>query len=176
MQLDGLTTPEQIDTKVKDFCKSISKVAPTYINVSPELWCRQSCCEMNVEKLIEQIGGEKVFGYKIWYMPKSYIEAERHVIHKLGDVYRDPTFNTDGEEKILFVPDGDQGLGYEGRRMKIRHGFTNQARRFVERVNLGEAIGNLQRLSNEESWQRMISYEDWLAGRRQPNMWVESAG
>ncbi len=56
---------------------------------------------MNVDKLIEGLGGEKVLGYKIWYLPKSYIEAERHVVHKLGDVFRDPTFNADGEDRIL---------------------------------------------------------------------------
>ena len=176
MQLDGLTTPEKIDTKVRDFCKSISKSTPIYVEVSPELWCRQSCCEMNVEKLIEEIGGEKVFGYKIWYLPKSYIEAERHVIHKLDDMYRDPTFNTDGESRILFVADNDQEVGYEGRAMKIRQGFTNQARRFVELANHGEASGKHQRLDNEKSWQKMISYEDWLAGKRHPNMWPESTG
>jgi hypothetical protein len=63
---------------------------------------------MNVDKLIEGRGGEKVLGYKIWYLPKSYIEAERHVVHKLGDVFRDPTFNADGEDRILFVADDDQ--------------------------------------------------------------------
>ena len=176
MELDGLTTPSQIDTKVQKFCKSISKGAPMFVDVTPELWCRQSCCEMNVDKLIEGLGGEKVFGYKIWYLPKSYIEAERHVVHKLGDAFRDPTFNTDGEDRVLFVADDDQGIGYMGRPMKIRLGFTNKARRFAEMANARESSGRIQRLDSEQSWQRMITYEDWLKGKRQANMWLEHFG
>lgn len=176
MELDGLTTPGQIDAKVRDFCKSISKGAPIFVDVIPELWCRQSCCEMNVDKLIEGRGGEKVLGYKIWYLPKSYIEAERHVVHKLGDVFRDPTFNADGEDRILFVADDDQRGGYMGRPMKIRRGFTNQARRFVEVSIAHESSSRIQQLDNDQSWKRMITYADWLNGKRQANMWIEQIG
>lgn len=176
MELNGLTTPVQIDTKVRDFCKSISRVMPIFIDVTPEPWCRQSCCEMNVEKLIEDIGGEKIFGYKIWYLQKSYIEAERHVVHKIDGVFRDPTFNTDGEDRILFVADDDQEIGYWGRPMKIRRGFTNQARRFVETSNAFEASGRIQQMDNEQSWQRMITYADWLSGKRQSNLLINNFG
>lgn len=35
MELDGLTTPGQIDAKVRDFCKSISKGRPYSLMLSP---------------------------------------------------------------------------------------------------------------------------------------------
>ena len=74
MQLDpkSLTTPSKIDQKVSSFCRKLSSSTPVFIEVTPEIWCRQSCCEMNVEKLIEQLGGKKVHGYKIWYVKGKY--------------------------------------------------------------------------------------------------------
>lgn len=173
MQLDGntLTTPESIDQKVGSFCRSLSSETPVYVEVRPKPWCRQSCCEMNVDRLIEEDGGEKVIGYKIWYTKGKYIEAERHVVWKKDGALIDPTFNTDGEEKVLFLPDANAAKGYEDRPIKVRKGFTQKARLLVKQLD--ENDRNVVRMSNEESWERMLSYEDWLAGNRMPNMWRE---
>lgn len=173
MQLDGtsLTTPEAIDQKVASFCRKLSNAAPVFVDVKPENWCRQSCCEMNVEKLIEQSGGKKVIGYKIWYKKNKYIEAERHVIYEYGDALRDLTFNTDGETKILFVPDSHMTKGYEDRPMKIREGYSQRARILARQMD--ERDKRTVRMSNDESWQTMLTYEDWLAGERMPNMWPQ---
>ena len=171
MQLDGLTTPEKIDQKVASFCRRLSNESPFYVNVEPELWSRQSTCEMNVQKLIEQIGGSKAIGYKIWYIKNKYIEAERHVIHSQEGVYRDPTFNTDGEMTVLFVPDSNPATLYDARPMKVREGLTQRARQFAALANHQEKFA--VQLSNEDSWNRMLTYERWLAGERMANMWVE---
>jgi hypothetical protein len=174
MQLDGssLTTPETIDQKVASFCRRLSSAAPIFIEVTPESWCRQSCCEMNVEKLIEQQGGEKVIGYKIWYKKNKYIEAERHVIYKNESEYRDLTFNTDGETRILFVPDSDTSKDYEGRPMKIREGFSQRSRMLAKQLD--ERDKHAVRMSNEESWEKMLTFEKWQAGDRMPNMWLQA--
>lgn len=172
MNLEGLTTPEKMDQKVASFCRRLSARSPTYVKVEPELWCRQSTCEMNVQKLVEQIGGIKITGYKIWYLKNKYIEAERHVVHECDGSLRDPTFNTDGETVILFVPDQDPATLYDDRPMKIREGFTQRARQFVRMKNEEEKFA--VRLSNEESWNRMLTYEDWLKGERMANMWLET--
>ncbi len=171
MQLTGLTTPEKIDPKVYLFCSGLSITTPLYVSVEPELWCRQSTCEMNVQKLIVQIGGTPVNGYKVWYLKNKYIEAERHVIHKSGDTFRDPTFNVDGETRILFVPDKSTDTSYDDRPMKIRKGFTQRARLFAQSKDQEEKFA--VHLSNEESWDRMLTYERWLAGERMSNMWAE---
>lgn len=173
MQLDGLTTPEKIDQKVASFCRRLSSQAPFYVNVEPELWSRQSTCEMNVLKLMEKIGGSPVLGYKIWYLKNKYIEAERHVIHFLHGAYRDPTFNTDGEMTVLFVPDKNSTTAYDDRPMKVREGFTQRARQFVAIKDQEETFA--VQLSNEDSWDRMLTYERWLAGERMANMWMEPA-
>lgn len=133
MQLDGniLTTPESIDQKVGSFCRSLSNETPVYVEVRPKPWCRQSCCEMNVGRLIEEDGGKKV----------------------------------------LFLPDDNAAKGYEDRPMKVRKGFTQKARLLVKQLD--ENDRNVVRMSNEKSWERMLSYEDWLAGNRMPNMWRE---
>lgn len=171
MQLDGLTTPEKIDQKVASFCRRLSSQASFFVNVEPELWSRQSTCEMNVQKLIEQIGGLQVIGYKIWYVKNKYIEAERHVIHLLNGAYRDPTFNTDGEMTVLFVPDKNPKTPYVARPMKVREGFTQRARQFVVVKDQQDKLA--VQLSNEDSWDRMLTYERWLAGERMANMWLE---
>ena len=172
MQLDpkSLTTPSKIDQKVSSFCRKLSSATPVFIEVTPEIWCRQSCCEMNVEKLIEQLGGKKVHGYKIWYVKGKYIEAERHTVYEHEGILRDPTFNVDGEQKILFVRDYKDTKGYDDRPLKIREGFTQKARLLANQLN--ERDTGVITLSKEESWDVMPSYEDWLAGSRQPNMWA----
>ncbi|MCA6215076.1 hypothetical protein KGA65_00855 [Ideonella sp. B7] len=123
---------------------------------------------MNVDQLIQTGGGEKLFGYKIWYVKDKFIEAERHVVHKSDDVMRDPTFNADGESKILFVPDADQSVGYEGRPLKIRHGISLTGKRFAEQANATDQF--IHRMSDEESWANMPTYEDWLSGNRMPSI------
>lgn len=91
-----LTTPEKVDKHVASFCRRLSQKDPIFVNVEPELWCKQSNCEMNVDKFITEHGGDKVIGYKIWYLRGKFIEAERHVIYCQDGQYKDLTFNTDG--------------------------------------------------------------------------------
>tara|TARA_B100000446_G_scaffold169466_1_gene175187 strand:+ start:27343 stop:27774 length:432 start_codon:yes stop_codon:yes gene_type:complete len=138
------------------------------VDVLSEPWCRQSCCEINVDKYIEEHGGDKIIGYKVWYLRNKFIEAERHVIYKSGDSYRDLTFNTDGEEIILFVPDSNPSQGYDDRPLKIRKGITQKARYLVKAMELQDA--STVQMSNEESWNTMPTYEDWLKGKRVPNL------
>lgn len=101
------TTPKEIDTDVLHFIQNICKKAtPQFIPVIPESWARLNCCDYNVENKIKHDKGKAVFGYKIWYNPKIYIEAEPHVIweSETGEL-SDPTFNKDLEDTILFFAD-----------------------------------------------------------------------
>ncbi|NMP30598.1 hypothetical protein HII17_03400 [Thalassotalea sp. M1531] len=173
MHFDGktLTTPPKIDQKVASFCRKLSTQSPVFLDVKPELWSRQCTCEMNVEKYIEEHGGEKLFGFKIWYIKNKYIEAERHVVLKNDSELIDLTFNTDGETKILFVPDASND--FDSKPPKFRQGFTVKAKKFAEFQNLQDK--NIERMSNEESWDNMLTYEQWLAGDRMTNMWVKNS-
>lgn len=164
---EDLTTPESIDQHVASFCRSLSTEYPVYIDVKPELWCKQSNCEMNVDKYIEQNGGEKVIGYKIWYIKRKYIEAERHVVYRKDGEYRDLTFNTDGETLILFVPDSKK-IAYDEKPLKTRMGLTQKTRLLVKQVDFQET--GIRQMSQEDSWNTMPSYEDWLKGARMSNL------
>ena len=162
--LSGLTTPKRVDKNVEAFCRSLSKIQPQYIDVTPEPWCRQSCCEMNVDRFMQSTGGEKVVGYKLWYLEGKYIEAERHVVHRNEGSLRDLTFNSDGETRILFVPDADSTTGYEERALKVRRGFSLAGKRFAELANGTDHL--IRRMSDEESWETMLTYEEWCTGKR----------
>jgi len=164
---ENLTTPESIDQHVASFCRTLSSEPPVYIDVEPELWCKQSNCEMNVDKYIEQNSGEKIIGYKIWYIKRKYIEAERHVVYRKDDVYKDLTFNTDGESIILFVPDSEK-ITYDEKPLKTRMGLTQKTRHLAKQYDLLET--GIRQMSQEDSWNIMPSYEDWLKGTRMANL------
>ncbi|APO98907.1 hypothetical protein BJD13_07325 [Xanthomonas perforans] len=118
---------------------------------------------MNVDKFISANSGEKVIGYKIWYLPESYIEAERHAILRCDGELRDLTFNADGETSILFVPDA-QMVGFDARRPKVRVGLTGPARRAAQVFDAQDR--RIAKASVEDSWNMMLTYEQWLAGER----------
>ena len=167
LNFEDLTTPESIDQHVASFCRSLSTENAIYIDVEPELWCKQSNCEMNVDKYIEQNRGEKVIGHKIWYIKRKYIEAERHVVYRKDVVYKDLTFNTDGETIILFVPDSKK-ITYDEKPLKTRMGLTQRAKLLAKQHDLQET--SFRQMSQEDSWNAMPSYEDWLKGTRMPNL------
>ena len=76
-----LTTPLKIDKKVMQFCRKISpNESPIFLENQPLSWSRLNYCNKNVEKMIQLSNGSMVLGYKIWYVPEIYIEAERHAI------------------------------------------------------------------------------------------------
>ncbi|EGR0694186.1 hypothetical protein E2K20_25985 [Vibrio parahaemolyticus] len=165
----NLTTPKKLDKHVLSFCRSLSNQAPVFLDVQPELWCRQSNCEMNVDKYIEENGGNKVIGYKVWYTRNKYIEAERHVVYQNVDgSLIDLTFNTDGEETVLFLADDSNGYTYDDRPLKERKGLTVKARHLVDAMDLQDQT--IQQMSPEESWESMPTYEQWLNGVRSPNL------
>lgn len=56
---------------------TLSAMSPIFLDCKPEAWSRQSCCEMNVARYIEDHGGRMICGYRIWYNEPLYIEAER---------------------------------------------------------------------------------------------------
>jgi len=166
-----LTTPDAIDDNVRDFCSSTSTQAPFFLEVRPELWCRQSNCNQNVRRYIEINGGEIICGYKIWYNKNRYIEAERHAVWRKGDEYRDITFNADGETKILFLPDipekqGELELGPD----RIRFAITEQAKEQVKIQEMIEKQVPVEKMTEEDSWNAMISYEEWLKGKRMSSL------
>ncbi|EGR0935570.1 hypothetical protein EIB86_23745 [Vibrio parahaemolyticus] len=163
-----LTTPKEIDSNVVEFCKGISEAEPIFLDVTPEDWCRELCCDLNVIEYIKLNGGRILCGYKIWYHEPSYIEAERHAVWEsdTGDI-RDITFNSGGEERIVFIADIKENQdSLDKNKQKIRCGLTDNARELIsfhEQIEAFSPVPN--KMSNEDAWSRMMTYAEWKAGK-----------
>ncbi|QDV61069.1 hypothetical protein [Crateriforma conspicua] len=171
-----LTTPRMIDEHVKVFCEAINpNTAPTFLEIDPEEWSRQSCCDLNVKHYLEKHGGGvMVCGYKIWYRTKLYIEAERHAVLRTDDgTLRDLTFAADGETRILFLPDiPDRSHNLSDNRDKIRHAVDHRVKSLAESLDRRDAKNPIQKLSDDESWATMLTFADWKSGERQASVWL----
>lgn len=162
-----LTTPKNIDQNITEFCKKHCGNVPFYINVKPELWSRQSCCDLNVKEYIKHNGGEIICGFKIWYNEPHYIEAERHAVWLKDGEYLDVTFNADGEDKILFVVDKPEFTkSLDSNDVKFRWGGTQRVKNIIMIQELAEQRSNFIKMSDEECWDTMLTYEQWLNGKR----------
>ena len=168
-----LTAPTSINHDIKTFCKKISDFQPFFINIEPELWSRQSCCNLNIDEYIKMNGGKIVCGYKIWYNKPKYMEAERHAIWLKNGVYKDISFNADGEDKILFIPDIlEKQNTLEENKSKIRWGKDSRTRQLIKAQETMESIMPIPQMSNEECWNTMLTYEQWNAGERMSNIQI----
>lgn len=166
-----LTTPREINKDLLDFCATISDSPPFFVESKPEPWSRQACCERNVHEYIRLHGGEIVCGYRIWYHEPHYIEAERHAIWRNGEEVRDVTFGADGEAQFLFVQDTPARQSrLDDNALRIRWSKDYQTKRLVNIQEEIEGRMRVQRMSEEESWNTMPSYEEWLAGKRMPGL------
>jgi len=166
-----LTTPREINKDILDFCATISDCAPVFVESRPELWSRQACCEQNVHEYIRLHGGEIVCGYRIWYHEPNYIEAERHAIWRSGEEVRDVTFGADGEARFLFIADTiSRQSRLDDNVLRIRWSKNHQTKRLVKIQEELESHMTVKRMSDDESWNTMPSYEEWLAGKRMPSL------
>jgi hypothetical protein len=167
--LNGLTTPQEISGTVLEFCRSLSNQDPFFIQCEPESWSRLGCCDTNVEKYIENVGrGKAVFGYRIWSSGANYVEAESHTIWCDGAAVRDVSFSNEGESRILFVPVDSTFSGtFDDVPKKIRKAFGKRNNENLRAINDYESrYVNRQQMSRDEAWETMLTYEQWLTGKR----------
>lgn len=158
----NLSTPKIIDSDVTSFCKYLGNAnKPYYLNTEPFHWSRVNCCDLNVKKIVKEQGGKIVFGFKIWSIPKLYIEASLHAIweNSNGELI-DITPNEDREETVLFLPEprlNSVRLKREGEKPRLALKET-----LVEYVDLlikqQLTIGCLYP-SDEDIWKNNISYK-----------------
>lgn len=169
-----LTTPKGINDDIRKFCRKISKNEPIFIAVTPEPWSRQSCCDSNVAEYIKHHGGKVVCGYKLWGHAPVYLEGERHAVWFKDGEFRDISFNADGETLILFVPDEEEKQKeLESNDLRKRWGKDSVTKQLIKIVEQGERRMLKRTLSKEESWQKMLTYEQWLSGERMPSLFEE---
>lgn len=160
--LNPPTTPRHIDPAVKSFCKSINpKIDPFILATTPEDWSRADCCHLNVQHYIRLNGETMVCGYRIWYLEKCYIEAERHAVWRSDyGSYRDVSFNVDGETSIVFVPDipaNQNGLGEN--ELTVVHFVDSRLEQF--RPMLEQRARNTVTMPDDMAWQTCQTYADY---------------
>jgi hypothetical protein len=162
--IDALTTPTFIDEKVVQFASQLSDQSPQMLTCEPELWSRESCCDLNVQKYIKEHGGKMLCGYRIWYTAPRYIEGERHAVWTDGEKIRDVSFSASGETQTVFVPDD---LGFDAAPGKVRHVFEEEDKAaLVAHEKLADAMARLMpKPSASQSWNQARTYESWLASQ-----------
>lgn len=165
--LARLTTPGVIDDKVKLFAQELSDKAPIFLDCQPESWSRQSCCNLNVAEYIKIHSGQMLCGYRIWYTEQRYIEGERHAVWTDGIDIRDVSFADTGETKIVFVPDGK---GFDGAPAKVRCAFEEADKEALAAYEGVMSLASITTMPDEQVWNMYPTYEDWLAGKRMPNL------
>ena len=169
--IKNLKTPDSLTDDVRKFCKTLSDQRPFYLSCEPEPWSRQSCCDTNVEEYIKIHGGTAMYGHRIWFNNPVYIEAESHAIWKDGNAVRDVSFVDSGDKRTLFVPAHSSFRGvFDELPEKIRHAFATRDLKLVRALNKMEASIPYTQMSREEVWATMLTYEQWMAGSRMPNM------
>jgi len=171
---DPLTTPDELNEQVLTFAAELGVGAPIYLECQPELWSRQSMCNVNVEKFIETHGGEMLCGYRVWYTHPIYIEAERHAVWIKDNTIRDVSFADTGETRTLFFPDADPHVSprksFDDAPKKIRRAFSVTHQRALKFHEEWESSRIIREMAVEQAWANMLTYEQWLAGRRMRNL------
>jgi hypothetical protein len=166
-----LTAPIELNDDIRAFCRTISDLEPFFLDVEPEPWSRQSCCNLNVQEYIKRHGGRMICGYKIWYHPPKYIEAERHAIWEKDGEYRDLAFNADGEDRILFLPDSvEKQSAMKLNNRRFRWGKDVLTRRLIEIQESSERGTLIKQVSDDIAWDTMLTYEAWQKGERMKNV------
>lgn len=166
---NNLTTPPRIDINTRNFCTKISPhQTPVFLTVKAPNWSRLNYCNKNVERMIELNGGEMVLGYKIWYISKLYIEAERHAIWKnIDGELVDITFNINGENTILFLPAPTMKTIIVQAYKKPREVFHPRLQNIIKLQIRNETIQSQYFSYHFDNswagWEKAMSYETWCS-------------
>lgn len=98
---------------------------PDYVTVASEGECSPGCCFQNVTEMVRKHGGSVQHGWSMREQPALFVEAAFHAVWRGVDgTLLDVTSRTDGQTKILFLPDSKRtwkGTLVEPRRLFL-HG------------------------------------------------------
>lgn len=134
------TTPIRVTDKIMELCSGIVLDAvPEYVPVAVQEWSRPRECFPNVERMVQEHGGQQINGWAIWQWANILVEAEAHSVwQSLEGELIDITPHDNGETEILFLPDA--GMVYSGLSMgNVRLAITDSPLA-AELVDLGNKI------------------------------------
>lgn len=161
------TTPAKITGKIMELCSGIvPDVQPEYVSVKVQEWSRLHECFLNVERMIQEQGGQQVNSWAIWQWANILVEAEAHSVWrnpegKLIDI----TPHDNGEREILFLHDAS--MVYSGQSVgNVRLAITGSPL-VAELVDLGNKIDAVMcsytpgtEIPLSELWHRLLLLKD----------------
>lgn len=127
------TTPSHVTPEILVFCKDLDPTqTPVYVDVRPLRGAIPNDCFFNVEDEVNARGGTVQYGWIIWELPHIILNAEFHAVLTRNGEMVDITPKSDGEARILFLPDTLRR--YERRVVpSIRRGLCPEGERY-ERI------------------------------------------
>lgn len=101
------TTPIRVTDKIMELCSGIVPDAkPEYVSVEAQEWSLPSECFPNVERMVQEHGGQQVNGWAIWQWANVLVEAEAHSVWRSPEGQLiDITPHVYEEREILFLRD-----------------------------------------------------------------------
>lgn len=108
------TTPLRVTDKIMELCSGIvPDVKPEYIPVAVQEWSLLNECFPNMERMVQEQGGQQVNGWAVWQWANILVEVEAHSVwqNPEGELI-DITPHVNGENEILFLRDDD--MVYKG--------------------------------------------------------------
>lgn len=74
-------TPRELTPAIRALCSELAADSePAYLDVSPAEGARDLDCFPVVEAHVRNVGGDVVYGWRIWELPWTYIGAEFHAV------------------------------------------------------------------------------------------------
>jgi hypothetical protein len=131
--------PEKVTSPVKRLCNRIApNKQPHYVKLLVEPGAIINDCFTNIESKIQRDGGSVQYGWAIWYLPGTLMEAEFHAVwlSPEGEPI-DITPQSIPCTKILFLP--DHRRKYTGRQVDNIRIPLNKNPKVKEFIKLHEA-------------------------------------
>lgn len=100
------STPRDINEEVKFFCIELEKSnEPFFVTVKPYHSSHYGECFENVNRYVNDKGGESLYGWSIWRTGDYLLHAEFHAIHKgKNGEFLDVTPYVKVSKQVLFLP------------------------------------------------------------------------
>ena len=120
------TTPIRVTDKIMELCSGIAPdVHPEYVPVAVQEWSQPMECFPNVERMVQEKGGQQINGWAIWQWANILVEAEAHSVWQSpkGELI-DITPHDNEESQILFLR--DDSMMYSGQKIgNVRLALTD---------------------------------------------------
>lgn len=145
-----MRTPTTLTKQLLGLAANVAhRSTPLYVLVHPEPGAQTNACFHNVAAKVRKDGGTIVHGWLLWEWPNVLIEAEFHAIWQTSDgKLIDITPRTDGETRVLFVPDESRhyrGVLVDNVRVALRddlliHHFITVSAHIVKIIRRGQWV------------------------------------